>query len=782
MVANVVQEQLKHVPFADLSTNESNDSFISCNSKQDEPSATDLQKSDENHTNENAAEEESTQNIINESDCENVEESANVGYSSDLLQMDMEGTKNVQQPKETDESDLDLLQMNEEESQNIGEGEAGEGDAGDLLQMVGMEPEVEGKDVNFLQINTEESQNFEQNNGGNCQEIESKTDGINNGKSHLEEKPGKSAEEVISCLDDLDKDEDILSLAHERKKLSNDANATAPDSQDTITNGNRHKRPSFALNRKVSAFGSFKDFASSSKDRAGDLMTNLNFGVNGEGRRHVLNTIFVKGMRSSNLIARGVAPAARRAVQAMDRKRAQILINQGGNASETSKTDNDEIDNFDMLGQLSIHESTSNNISSSSEEDECIEAIRLLLVQNRVAMGKISPENAALALKHESLDTKRHGDDPDRLGDAGSIDHRLAGCGQVSNAILSAIKLWKDGLVSNGELLELIQKDLQFTKVTLPGSENETILNEDSAFWGRFAFGERWAEKKSRIQSSSTFGAQPGWDLTGLIVKANDDLRQEAFAMQLIELSKEAFEMAGLELWIHPYRILATGRTTGIIEMVRNAMSFDALKKRPGYNEGGLLGHFKKMSEHAADPTEALMTAKRNFVQSLAAYSLLSYFFLFKDRHNGNLLLDTAGHVIHIDFGFMFGIAPGGSFSLESTVPFKLTEEMIEVMDGLGSVLFSEFVTLFCCGFLAMQAHCETFVTIVKITSEGSTFKCFEGKDIPEIVTKLRERFCPDLSKEATIAHAMELIRQATNALGTKQYDFFQYLSQGIAA
>ena len=146
------------------------------------------------------------------------------------------------------------------------------------------------------------------------------------------------------------------------------------------------------------------------------------------------------------------------------------------------------------------------------------------------------------------------------------------------------------------------------------------------------------------------------------------------------------------------------------------------------------------------------------------------------------MLLDTAGHVIHIDFGFIFGIAPGGSFSLESSVPFKLTEEMIEVMDGLGSTLFSEFVTLFCCGFLAMQAHAETFVTIVRITCEGSTFKCFEGKDIREIVYKLRERFCPDLNKEATIAHAMDLIRQATNASGTKQYDFFQYLSQGIAA
>ena len=43
------------------------------------------------------------------------------------------------------------------------------------------------------------------------------------------------------------------------------------------------------------------------------------------------------------------------------------------------------------------------------------------------------------------------------------------------------------------------------------------------------------------------------------------------------------------------------------------------------------------------------------------------------------------------------------------------------------------------------------------------------------------ERFCPDLDKEDTIAFALDIIKQATQSYGTKQYDYFQYLSQGIA-
>jgi phosphatidylinositol 4-kinase len=107
---------------------------------------------------------------------------------------------------------------------------------------------------------------------------------------------------------------------------------------------------------------------------------------------------------------------------------------------------------------------------------------------------------------------------------------------------------------------------------------------------------------------------------------------------------------------------------------------------------------------------------------------------------------------------------------------------MIEVMDGLRSELFSEFVTLFCCGFLALQAHCEIFTTLVEITCKGSTFSCFEGRDSAEVVEKLRERFNPDAGKEESIAFCLDIIKQSTGSYGTAQYDYFQYLSQGIAA
>lgn len=45
-------------------------------------------------------------------------------------------------------------------------------------------------------------------------------------------------------------------------------------------------------------------------------------------------------------------------------------------------------------------------------------------------------------------------------------------------------------------------------------------------------------------------------------------------------------------------------------------------------------------------------------------------------------MIDSEGHLIHIDFGFFLSIAPGKGMEFEGKVPFKLLSDYITVLGG----------------------------------------------------------------------------------------------------
>ncbi|KAL4217995.1 Phosphatidylinositol 4-kinase beta [Mactra antiquata] len=286
------------------------------------------------------------------------------------------------------------------------------------------------------------------------------------------------------------------------------------------------------------------------------------------------------------------------------------------------------------------------------------------------------------------------------------------------------------------------------------------------------AMKEPWEEKVRRIRESSPYGHLSNWRLMSVIVKCGDDLRQELMVYQVLKSLQTFWAVEHVPLWIRPYNIVVTSNNSGMIEPVLNAVSLHQIKKQ---SKMTLLQYF----EHEFGPqnSEEFLTAQRNFVQSCAGYCLVCYLMQVKDRHNGNILLDSQGHIIHIDFGFILSTSPGKNLGFENSA-FKLTNEFAEVMGGEGSDMFEYFKILILQGLVASRKHMDKIIPLVEIMQTGSQLQCF-SKGVSTI-RALKDRFHLTMTEEQLQLLVDHLVESSLNSLTTKLYDGFQYLTNGI--
>ena len=283
-------------------------------------------------------------------------------------------------------------------------------------------------------------------------------------------------------------------------------------------------------------------------------------------------------------------------------------------------------------------------------------------------------------------------------------------------------------------------------------------------------FGKPWILQMEEIKRKSKFRNFQTYQIKSFLYKSNDDLKQELMIQQLIKRCQEIFNTAGIPLKLGVYEILITSERSGMIEIVNDTCSIDKIKKHIPENltlKDFYLQVFGMNFEEA----------QINFAQSLAAYSVICYLFQIKDRHNGNILIDNCGHIIHIDFGFVFGINPG-NINFES-VPFKLTQEFIDILGGYNSEIFEYYVLLIMKALMELKKHVDNFVSIVEIMRKGCDMPCFILETFEQRIQEFRQRFNSN-NKEDFYQYARNLVSDSANSWRTNKYDSYQKFTQGI--
>ena len=289
--------------------------------------------------------------------------------------------------------------------------------------------------------------------------------------------------------------------------------------------------------------------------------------------------------------------------------------------------------------------------------------------------------------------------------------------------------------------------------------------------------GAHGAKGASAVASKPSLEKYEVWQ--SAIFKVGDDCRQDMLALQMIAAFGSIFESVGLDVFVFPYRVTSTAPGCGVIDVLPNSISRDVLGRE---TVNGLYDYF--LSKYGGENSVRFQQARTNFVKSMAAYSVISYLLQFKDRHNGNIMVDDAGHILHIDFGFCFDIAPGGVRF--ERAPFKLTSEMVAVMgggvnlpgpnsSGPDTQPYRWFESLIVKAFLAARPYNAKLCNIVALMLD-SGLPCFK----PDTLKNFRDRFVLDKSEREAAEYMLDLVRKSYMSISTKGYDQFQLLTNGI--
>jgi hypothetical protein len=160
-------------------------------------------------------------------------------------------------------------------------------------------------------------------------------------------------------------------------------------------------------------------------------------------------------------------------------------------------------------------------------------------------------------------------------------------------------------------------------------AEEQSKVNQENSNNVFNPFIKPWSETERQIKERSHFKMFNSLSIVSFIAKANDDLRQEVMTMQLIKKYDEIFKNENIPLKLHPYEILITSNSSGLIEFLPDTISFDALKKNLLEKNITFLDFFKQRIVIIwgidLDVTDMIGFWEINRIQRLLGEKIISY-------------------------------------------------------------------------------------------------------------------------------------------------------------